>query len=600
MAEKEIALKVTTDLSQTNKQFANAQQELEETRKKLVDLALAGKQGTAEFAALEKRAGSIQDAIGDVNRRVNTLANDTPKLQLLTEAAQGIAGGFALAQGAAALFGDENEEVQQAILKTQGAMTLLNGVQQVANTLNKDSALMMNANAMAQKAYSVAVGTSTGALKLFRLALIATGIGAAVVAVGALVANWDKLTAAVNKFVNGSPALTKVISFITDGFTKLGRAIGIIPSESEAMTRQMISDLENQLKILEAAGTDTFAIEKRLAELRIELAKQTGDGLAEAEQALVILTAQKEKEKSDIRTKANEERLAKEKEAIAKSKAEREKDAEELRKMNAEIAADEVNARQSAKEQLDEILNQIRRSRLTEFQREQEDFLLQRQKMAELMQATGASELELMAFNLNTKQMLQNNADQKEIADAQATADKKKQIKEQETLFALDMTKKGLQAIADFTAFFAGKGEKAQKRAFEINKKAGIAIALIDTFVSAQQVFRNTPGEIIIKSLAAAAATAAGLARVRAIRNTSYQSASSSAAPQAIRPAGIPQGGTPPPQGFNPNQSTPILPPQGGNNNNNQAPPQQVYVLERDIQNVGRRVRNVESFATFG
>jgi hypothetical protein len=267
--------------------------------------------------------------------------------------------------------------------------------------------------------------------------------------------------------------------------------------------------------------------------------------------------------------------------------------------MNAEIAAAEVNARKSAQEQLDDILNQIRRSRLTEFEKEQEDFLIQREKMAELMKETGASELELMAFNMNTRSVLENMANQKEIAEAQATADRKKQIKEQETLFALDMTKKGLQAIADFTAFFAGKGEEAQKRAFEMNKKAGIAIALIDTFVSAQQVFRNTPGEFIIKSLAAAAATAAGLARVAAIRNTSYQSASSSAAPQAIRPAGIPQGGTPPPQGFSPNQSTPIVPPQG-QNGNGQLPPQRVFVLERDIQNVGRRVRNVESFATFG
>ena len=35
----------------------------------------------------------------------------------------------AVAQGAVALFGDENEEVQKAIMKTQGAMSLLNGVQ---------------------------------------------------------------------------------------------------------------------------------------------------------------------------------------------------------------------------------------------------------------------------------------------------------------------------------------------------------------------------------------------------------------------------------------------------------------------------------------
>ncbi len=50
-----------------------------------------------------------------------------------------------------------------------------------------------------QAAYTAIVGTSTGALKAFRIALISTGIGAAVVAIGALIANWDKLTAAIFK-----------------------------------------------------------------------------------------------------------------------------------------------------------------------------------------------------------------------------------------------------------------------------------------------------------------------------------------------------------------------------------------------------------------
>jgi hypothetical protein len=599
MAEKEIALKVTTDLSQTNKQFKNAQQELEETRKALVDLALAGKQGTQEFAALEKRAGTIQDAIGDVNRRVNTLANDTPKLQLLTEAATGIAGGFAIAQGAAALFGNENEDLQKAILKTQGAMTLLNGVQSVANVLNKDAALGDKAAALAKGLYTKAIAGSNIALKAFRLALIATGIGAAVVAVGALVANWDKLTGAVMKFVNSSPVLTKILDFVTSKFQQLGEALGFLPDATEKSITTQIELFEKQKRLMEAQGKDTTEIERVILAQRLELAKKTNKDIEKAQEDLFLFEQATLFKRGEAAKAAAEKRAEIEKQAIAKSKAEREKDAEELRKMNAEIAAAEVNARKSAQEQLDDILNQIRRSRLTEFEKEQEDFLIQREKMAELMKATGASELELMAFNMNTRSVLQNNANQKEIAEAQATADRKKQIKEQETLFAIDMTKKGLQAIADFTAFFAGKGEEAQKRAFEMNKKAGIAIALIDTFVSAQQVFRNTPGEIIIKSLAAAAATAAGLARVAAIRNTSYQSASSSAAPQAIRPAGIPQGGTPPPQGFNPNQSTPIVPPQG-QNGNGQLPPQRVFVLERDIQNVGRRVRNVESFATFG
>jgi hypothetical protein len=115
---------------------------------------------------------------------------------------QGITAGFQIAQGAAALFGSENEDLQKSLLKVQGAMALATGVQQVANLLNKDSILITQGQAAAQALYATAVGASTGAMKAFRIALLATGIGAAIAAVGLLVAKWDELTAAVRRFLN--------------------------------------------------------------------------------------------------------------------------------------------------------------------------------------------------------------------------------------------------------------------------------------------------------------------------------------------------------------------------------------------------------------
>jgi hypothetical protein len=115
---------------------------------------------------------------------------------------QGITAGFQIAQGAAALFGSENEDLQKSLLKVQGAMALATGVQQVANLLNKDSILITQGQAAAQALYATAVGASTGAMKAFRIALLATGIGAAIAAVGLLIAKWDELTAAVRRFLN--------------------------------------------------------------------------------------------------------------------------------------------------------------------------------------------------------------------------------------------------------------------------------------------------------------------------------------------------------------------------------------------------------------
>ncbi len=146
----------------------------------------------------EAAAGALRDRIGDTRQRINALASDTAKLDAVVSGVRGIAAGFAVAQGAAALFGDENKNVQEAILKTQAALSILNGVQEISNLLNKDSAFSTIAAASAQKLYAGAIALSSGALGTFRTALIATGIGAAVVLVGALVANWDKLSDAIS------------------------------------------------------------------------------------------------------------------------------------------------------------------------------------------------------------------------------------------------------------------------------------------------------------------------------------------------------------------------------------------------------------------
>lgn len=601
--QKEIALKVTTDTSQTQKAFANAQQELEETRKALVDLALAGKQGTAEFKQMEQRAGQLQDAIGDVNRRVTNLANDTPKLQILSEAATAIAGGFAVAQGAVALFGDENEDVQKAIMKTQGAMSLLNGVQSVANSLNKDSALSMKLNAAATNAYKLAVGASTGALKLFRLALIATGVGAAVVAVGMLVANFDKLTKAVTDFISGSPMLTKVIGYISDGFTKLGRAIGVIPSESEAATKQMIADLEKQQKLLEAAGANTTFIEKRLAELRIQLAKETGEGLAEAEEELTLLTASENAKRVESAKEAAKKRAEIEKAAIEKSKAERLKAAENQKAFDQMVKDSEderVTAAREAAQELASIENDIRRSKLTDYQREREDFLLQREKMMELMRASGVEQIELQLFESNTARMMQQMDADKEIEILNATEKTKFQNRQQFMVKTAEMTMQALGALTSLYTASLGQSEKDQKKAFEANKKFSIAQALISTFLAVNNALTAGGNPIKLATGAqfveAGIALAAGLANVIKIRKTTFQSTSAPSSSSLSAPSAGGGRGQLPPSAFNPNV-TPTNPTGQPNPMGQGQQPLRAYVVDRDIENASSRRNMLRDFA---
>jgi len=198
---KEIVLEVGIKDS-TAQGTTSAKQRLRELQKTLIDMSLAGQEGTKAFKEMEREAGKLKDQIGDTGQRIKNLASDTRNIDTFVSAVQGITAGFQIAQGAAALFGSENEDLQKALLKVQGAMALANGVQQVANLLNKDSILITQGQAAAQALYATAVGASTGAMKAFRIALLATGIGAAIAAVGLLIAKWDDLTAAVRRFLN--------------------------------------------------------------------------------------------------------------------------------------------------------------------------------------------------------------------------------------------------------------------------------------------------------------------------------------------------------------------------------------------------------------
>jgi hypothetical protein len=658
---KEIALKVTTDTSQTNSAFKSTKQELRETQKAMVDLALAGKQGTEEFKRLEQRAGVIKDTIGDMGQRVNNLANDTPRLELLTQAATGIAGGFAIAQGAAALFGDENEEVQKAIMKTQGAMTLLNGVQSIANVLNKDAALGDMLAAKAKGVFTAAVGASTGALKLFRLALVATGVGAAVVAVGMLVANFDKVTEAVTKFVSGSPALTKVLSFIGDTFTSIGESLGFVEDKTTKNLRTQIAAAEKQKRLLEAQGKDTAKVEGEILTMKLDVAKRTKEGVNEAQEAITIFNAEqifkreeKEKEAAKKKGELDKAATAKAKEAAEKAtqiQIELNQTLEDLQAQNianeearalAQLEVERKRARQQlvdkkasdalliefdkqteiqrkavtdqaqadrdakAKEETDkalanakivaDALQQVRLDSIkNEFDRAQAELEIQRQAKIEELTLAGASTAEIQAVN-------QSFAD-KSVQIEKDSAEQKKAIKEAQIANDIDMTMKGLQALSDLAASFAGQSEEQQKRAFAIQKGVSIAMAIIETYLSASKAYTSqlTPGDPtapIRAYIAAGIAIASGLARVNAIRKTQF---TSTAAPANTGggggiPTGGGGGGQQPPAAFNPNVSN--TNPTGQPNPMGQGQqPLRAYVVDRDIENASSRRNMLRDFA---
>lgn len=98
---------------------------------------------SAAYKELEEELGRLMDIQGDIQAQGSVLANDEAQFQGMIQGLSGVVGGFTAAQGAISLFAGENENLQKIMLKVQSLMSITIGLQQVAQTLNKDSAFQL-------------------------------------------------------------------------------------------------------------------------------------------------------------------------------------------------------------------------------------------------------------------------------------------------------------------------------------------------------------------------------------------------------------------------------------------------------------------------
>lgn len=203
-----------------------------------------------------------------------------------TTAAKGISGAVNLAAGSIGLLGVESAKVQETLLKVQSALALTTGLKDFSEFLS-ESSIATKAASVAQAAYATVVGTSTGAMKLFKLALVATGIGAFVVLLGLLIANWDKVVEVVNDSIESFEGLG-VAGQVLVGILTLGiypaiilvkkalEDLGLIESKQEKENKKIYAERSKRLEDERKAQDELNA--KKLSDIDKEIARNESLG----------------------------------------------------------------------------------------------------------------------------------------------------------------------------------------------------------------------------------------------------------------------------------------------------------------------------------
>jgi len=198
-----------------------------------------------------------------------------------TKQANALAAATKKAGQESAKMGKEMDNSSQSVLENGGAMGLLNdatgGFAMMVKDAVEASVLFTKSQRIAaiqQKIMTFAVGTSTGAMKAFRIALISTGIGAIVVAIGLLIANFDKVKKAVLNLVPGLAVIGDAIGMLVDIVTDF---IGVT-SDATRELDNMVSKSEESLKrnehFLEANGDKFDQYTQRKIKANIEYNKK--------------------------------------------------------------------------------------------------------------------------------------------------------------------------------------------------------------------------------------------------------------------------------------------------------------------------------------
>jgi hypothetical protein len=209
--------------------------------------------------------------------------------------------------------GDNIAATSKARTESAGWKSALKGVADEMNILGVNlgrTVDQLRAKATAMKSAVSGINAGTNALKIFKVALISTGIGALIVAIGSLIAFFTKTEKGAEKLERVMAGVGAVIDVIVGRIAKLGDAVVKIFSGD---WKGAMADAKDAVTGLNAslAAQVGIMVELKRREQELEDAKRT----SRAEDAKHIVRLKELQLAADDNTKSTKERIAAIKEA---------------------------------------------------------------------------------------------------------------------------------------------------------------------------------------------------------------------------------------------------------------------------------------------
>lgn len=621
---------VKSALNGTTNSTASLKAQLKAMKAELLGLD----EGSERFKKLSRDAAELEDRIGDVNARVKALSSDTKRLDALVGIGTGIAAGFQAAQGAMALFGSDSKKVEEAIKNVIAVQGILNGVQTIANLLQKENIVGQYARIAAEKLGILTTNEATGAQLRFNMAMLANPVFliiAGFVALGAavllVIKYYDKLVQIFN-----------VWSGIYD--TQAIREAEIAEREQKQRAERGKAHQERLNQIQKETEARIKSADENIAALQLE--KETLDAQGKSSEEVTIKILEAEKEKTLAVLNGNREKIQSWIDYYSTEMALSGQSAEDFKATMKGRGIDLELLQQKADELIKQNEANVQRSEnaITKFKREQHEKRVEaaQKEQAELdrlrkeeeerlkKEAEAQAEFDQMIldrrleadrlFNERLEKEKQERFD-REFDMLEEQIDRENALKEQQEQAERDRLSARQKIAENFSKASISLSEtvfkitnalgkqdeesrlKRAKRQFEVSKALSIAEATISTIngvVNAltEKSMLPSPISTIVKAANAIAVGAAGAANIAKIASQKFEGGGSGGAVTSVGGGDIgsamSQTGEQEPKANPVNYGSTLL---------NQEP-QKVYVLESDITKTQKKVSAIESKATFG